>query len=335
MKGVERVMMQIIQQDKLEHSITNSNFFRLKQLYIEFIAYTQTNKATKQVYTRQLKQFFNYLGINGIAEPTRKDLQAYLIHLENKGLKPTTIQNYLVALKQFYNFLEVNYNVQNVAKGLKSPRVSRLHKKDNLSMEQLKNILMDIDISTEQGARDKAIILLMVTGALRTIEVNRAKIEDIRYLNGKCMLFIQGKGHTEKDTPIELSEPVKQAIDYYFTFRDAKSLRSSEPLFTSTSNNSKGKAITTRTISTLVKDRYKNVNINSSRLTAHSLRHTGITEAYKEMKRTGTQDVLHEVQRYARHQNPVTTQIYLHEVEQQENIGAKLVSNKIANMLVS
>lgn len=47
-----------------------------------------------------------------------------------------------------------------------------------------------------------------------------------------------------------------------------------QPLFTSTSNNSRGKRISTRTISGIVKTALKNAGYDSARLTAHSLRHS-------------------------------------------------------------
>lgn len=318
-----------------ETNIQELNIMSMQVLYNEFIAYIQTTNSTKNVYTRQLNQYINFLAINGIYKPTRKDIQAYLEHLKAKGLKPTTIQNYLVAVKQLHNFLETEYNYKNIAKGLKAPKVSRNHKKDALSMQQVKQVLEIIEEDTETGARDRAIILLMVTTATRTIELHRAKIEDLRNVNGKMLLYVQGKGHSEKDTPVVISEPVEKALQHYLSFRSKETKTAASPLFTSTSNNSLGKAITTRTISSIVKSRFRACGIDSHRLTAHSLRHTGITQAYKQMKLAKTPDALAEVQRYARHQNPSTSQIYIHEVEQAANIGVDLVTSALETVLNS
>lgn len=296
-----------------------------------FIDFVQTTQATKDTYTREIRQFLTYLADKGITEPQRADILSYVQYLKDKGLKPTTVQNYVIAVKQLFNWLEVEFGYINIAKGIKGAKISKAHKKDNFSLSQVAEILKSIDTSNETGARAYAIILLMTTTALRTIEVHRADIGDIRNIDGKFYLYVQGKGHTEKDTPVQLTEASYKALTSYLSYR--KSNKIEDPLFTSTSNNSKGKRITTRTISTMMKDCFKQAGFDSPRLTAHSLRHTGITEAYKAMKKAGIADTLSEVQKYARHANPATSQIYIHEEEQKNNLGTNLVSELLENAL--
>lgn len=300
-------------------------------LFSNFIDYLQASDATKQTYVREIKQFMNYLAINEISEPQRIDIINYVKYLNDKGLKPTTVQNYIIAVRQLFNWLEVEYQYRNIAKGIKGAKISKNHKKDNFSMKQVATILRTIDRTTEQGARDYAIILLIVTTAMRTIEIHRADIDDLRHIDGKTYLMVQGKGHSEKDTLVMLTDVTYKAIQQYLSFRS--SYKTNDPLFTSTSNNSQGNRLATRTISGLLKDRFKDAGIDSPRLTAHSLRHTGITEAYKAIKSAGIADPLSEVQKYARHANPATTQIYIHEEEQKNNLGASLVGAVLDNAL--
>ena len=314
-----------------EGNVVRQNF-SFNDYYLSFIKYIQTSDATKQTYTRQIRQFMNYLAETGAGTPTRQTVLAYVEYLKEKGLKPATVQNYIIAVRQLFNWLEVEYGFPNVAKGIKGAKVSKAHKKDNFSMTQIAKILQPID-DTETGKRDKAIILLMVTTALRTIEVHRADIEDLRHIDGKVFLAVQGKGHDEKDALVQLTATTYKALQDYLNTRTSKQANS--PLFTSTSNNSKGKRITTRTISGLLKERFKAAGLDSPRLTAHSLRHTGITEAYKAMKEAGINDTLSEVQKYARHANPATSQIYIHEEEQKNSLGASLVANVLDKAISS
>ena len=51
------------------------------------------------------------------------------------------------------------------------------------------------------------------------------------------------------------------------------------------------------------------------------------------MKKDGIADTLSEVQKYARHANPATSQIYIHEEEQKNNLGTNLVSELLENAL--
>ena len=65
---------------------------------------------------------------------------------------------------------------------------------------------------------------------------------------------------------------------------------------------------------------------NSERLTAHSLRHSAAQAALKV-----TDKNIYEVQKYLRHANPKTTEIYLHEDEDSQRAEIKTV-NKIYDL---
>jgi integrase/recombinase XerD len=61
--------------------------------------------------------------------------------------------------------------------------LDRKHKKDYLTSRQVKVVLNNIDRSSVRGIRDYAMLVLMITGDLRTIEVSRANIGDLRIFN--------------------------------------------------------------------------------------------------------------------------------------------------------
>ena len=162
-----------------------------------------------------------------------------------------------------------------------------------------------------EGLRNYAILVLMFTGGLRTIEVSRANIEDLRTAGDNTVLYIQGKGHEEKTDYIKLMPEVEDAIRAYLKARGASDNK--EPLFTSLSNNSKGARISTRSVSGIDKEALVNAGFNSDKLTAHSTRHTAVTLALM-----GGQS-LQEVQQFARHTNIATTQIYAHNLDRAKN----------------
>lgn len=105
----------------------------------------------------------------------------------------------------------------------------------------------------------------MVTGGLRTIEVIRANIGDLRTLGENIVLYVQGKGREEKTEYIKIPEPVEKAIRVYLKTREK--LDEKEPLFVSMSNNSKGQRLSTRSISGIVKKYLKQSGYNPQ---AHS-----------------------------------------------------------------
>ena len=63
--------------------------------------------------------------------------------------------------------------------------------------------------------RDYALISLLMVCGLRTIEVERANIEDIRTIENMKVLFVQGKGRDEKAEYVKLPEQVYNALDKY------------------------------------------------------------------------------------------------------------------------
>lgn len=279
-------------------------------LFASFIEYLDASPKTVETYTRAIRQFFKYVQEKGISQPTREDIIAYREYLKGSH-KPTTVQNYIVAVRLFFQWTEQKGLYPNVAEHIKGAKLDKNHKKDYLTSRQVKKVLETAKEESLQGLRDYAILALMFTGGLRTIEVSRANIEDLRTAGDSEVLYLQGKGHEEKTDYIKLIPKVEDAIRVYLKARGT--LDPTEPLFTSTSNNSRGDRISTRTISGIVKNALKNAGYDSDKLTAHSTRHTAVTLALMGGQK------LEEVQQFARHKNLATTLIYAHNLDRAKN----------------
>jgi len=292
-----------------------------EELYLRFVSFIDAKPATVATYTRALRQMFRYFGENGIQHPEREDIISYRESLKASGHKPTTVQNYITATRLFFAWTEQENIYPNIAAHIKGAKLDRDHKKDYLTSRQAKTVLTDIDRSTPQGVRDYAIIALMMTGGLRTIEVARADAGDLRTVGDCTVLYIQGKGRDEKTEYIKLSAPVEKALRDYLKLRGE--VPSTAPLFVSMSNNSKGKRMTTRAVSGIAKACMIEAGYNSSRLTAHSLRHTAVTLSLLAGK------PLEEVQQFARHANIATTMVYAHHLDKAKNGCAEAIANAI------
>ncbi|HEM3621124.1 TPA: tyrosine-type recombinase/integrase [Streptococcus suis] len=286
-----------------------------------FISYLDASPKTIETYTKALRQFFNYIGVHGIRKPQREDVLAFRDDLKASGLKPTTVQNYITATRIFFRWTAQEGLYPNIAEHVKGAKLDKNHKKDYLTSRQAKEVLAGVQTDSEEGLRNYAILSLMVTGGLRTIEVSRADVEDLRTVGESTVLYIQGKGREEKTEYIKISAPVEKAIRSYLKARE--NVEEGQPLFTSTSNNSKGKRITTRTVSGVVKTALRNAGYDSTRLTAHSLRHTAITLALLAGRE------ITEVQQFARHANLNTTMIYNHALDQAKNGCSDAISSAI------
>lgn len=295
-----------------EYTIQNTQLAEqsISSLFTRWTTFIEGSTKTVESYTRAVRQFIKYLQANGITQPTKEDIRAFRDSL-SVDHKPTTIQSYLMALKQFFKWTEEEHIYPNIARNVKGAKLDTEHKKDYLTTKQVKRLLSGIDRNTLQGKRDFAIVALMLTAGLRTIEVVRANIEDIKTVADFRALYLQGKGHQERTQYIKLAPEVEDAITDYLTARAPQS--ATEPLFTSTSNRNASGRLTTKSISRLVKEYLVGAGLNSDRLTAHSLRHTTAT---LNLLNGGT---VEETQQLLRHRNINTTLIYSHALERANN----------------
>ena len=281
-----------------------------RDLIAEFLNSLDVKETSRETYTKALKQFFIYLQGRNIREVTREDIIGYKQFLREQGKSPFTITTYLVAIRRFFDWAESKGFYRNVARGIKGARRSRGFKKDVLTVHQIKELLESIDTSTLKGKRDFALINLLVRTGLRTIEVVRANVEDIKQVGGEAVLYVQGKGREDKDDFVVLTPGALKPLREYLTERRAKT---GEPLFTSLSNKNSNERLTTRSIRRIIKERLRAIGIDDDRLTAHSLRHTAIT-----LSLIGGAS-LQETQRMARHSNINTTLIYAHNIDRIKN----------------
>ena len=291
------------------------------ELEASYINYLDSCPATVNTYTKNLRQFLTYTRERNIERPQREDIIAFREYLKTQGKKASTIQNYITAVKLFFKWAEQAGLYPNIADHVKGVKISREHKKDCLTSEQTKDLLLSIDTTTLRGKRDYAIVALMVSCGLRDIEVQRANIEDLRTVGNNNVLFVQGKGREDKAEYVKVPAQADKAIRDYLKARGEYT--ETAPLFVSISNHDKGERLTTRSISRLVKTSLKGAGYDSSRITAHSLRHTAITLSLLSGKR------LDEVQQYARHKNLNTTMIYNHSLEEANNSCSEAVASLI------
>ena len=239
---------------------------KLEDLFKDFIVFIDASPNTIRTYRGSLKQWFLYLRQNQIGNPSAETVRQYRDYLQNTGKKATTVKNYIIAVKRFFAWTEEAGLYPNIAKHIKSGHLSKNFKKDYLTSSQARQILNHVDRSTIKGKRDYAMLVMMLTMGLRTIEVSRTDIDDIRTKGNTTVLYVQGKGHDEKDDLIRMPQHVESAIRDYLSVRHANDL--SEPLFTSTSNHNADGRMTTRSIRRIVKTAFSENGIFASPLNA-------------------------------------------------------------------
>lgn len=277
---------------------------------------------TKETYIKGVKAFIKWCDENNVTEVTHAILIQFKEDLMANNKSASTISMYMTALKKLYKYLETK-GFKNIASDLKGAKQKRNYSKDPLTLDQAKDLLNSIDRTTNEGKRNYALIHLLITTGLRTIEIERANVEDIRNIGNNSVLYIMGKGRDSKDEYVKLTYETLKAINDYLLTRKIKDNK--EPLFTSLSDRTNGQRLKTRSIRDIVKKAFRNIGLNSDKITTHSLRHTAITLSLLG----GTP--LQEVQQMARHSNINTTMIYAHNLKRiesnAENNIQKLLNN--------
>lgn len=294
-------------------------------LFQRWIAYVDGSPKTIETYGKSIRRFMRYLADNNIAAPKREDIVQYRQTLLEQ-YRPTTCQAYLMAVKLFFKWLAQEGIYENIADRVKSARLDLEHKRDYLTTRQVGRVLGKIDQATLKGKRDYAMLALMVTTGIRTIEVARANVEDIRTVGDFPVLYIQGKGHVEKGAYVKLAPHVEDAIQTYFQARFSKTQGAAvagAPLFGSLSGTNMGGRMDTRSVRRVVKTHFLDAGISSDRLTAHSLRHTFAT---LNLLNGAT---VQETQQILRHRNINTTMIYSHALERAKNESEARVAKAI------
>lgn len=279
-----------------------------RQVVGMFIASQDVKDSSRSLYTRTLSQFFLWIEKTGkvLNSLTREDILEYKDHLLSSGLSALTISSYLVVVRKFYEWTESLLIYPNIAKGIKTPRRKQAFKKQHLSENKIGDLL---EYYKEKSLRDFAIVNLLLRTGLRTIEVIRADVGDITFKGDKRVLLVWGKGHTEKDSFVVLTDKTYLPIREYLDSR--KGVKSGDPLFVSNSRRNGGERLTTRTISGICKEGLREVGLDGKEFTAHSLRHTTAVEILKN----GGE--ITDVQRVLRHTSPVTSQIYTESIEEE------------------
>ena len=290
-------------------------------LLSDFFAFLDVSEKTQATYQRALKQVFGYFAKNGINKPVHDDILNFKKSLEAAGKKPSTIALYLAACRRFFSWTEQRGICPNVATGVKAPKQECGHKRDFFGASQLKDILSAMPRTTLREKRDYAVMALMSVGGLRTVEVSRANIEDIRNVGGEMILFVCGKGRKERTEFVKLPQAVLEAINDYLALRGHA--QDTAPLFAGIGNRNKNGRMTTRTISQIAKTAMRKCGFNSRRLTAHSLRHSAVTIAL--MGGMSLQDT----QAFARHANIATTTIYAHNVSRMKSMCENTIAHAI------
>lgn len=312
------ITAQVIPSQPEQASLTTGQALTMDDVLKQFLAEQDVAESSRALYGRALKRYFAWISAQGydLSGITSKELLRYkeaLLaqpqDLAKTKLSSLTVSSYLVALRKFYSWAESHKLYPDVAKTIKTPKREQKFRKMPLSLKQSREL---VAYYQSQGSRDYAMINLLLRTGLRTIEVRRADLQDITFIGSQRVLKIQGKGKTDKDNFVVLTDKAYEPLKAYLDTR-AGSLPT-DPLFISHSNNSRGQRLTTRMISAIAKGGLKAIGLDNRAFTAHSLRHT----AGANILRAG--GTLEDVQFTLRHSSQDTSRIYVKSLDEERRL---------------
>jgi integrase/recombinase XerD len=150
-----------------------------------------------------LKQFYEFSKERRFPEPYPAFITRFKEHLVSRGLKPSSVNAYLVGVRTFFQFYfeqgVIPINPVKMVKGVKRKGAST-HQKAALTIEEAKRLLASIippgrnKVDSLKEVRDYAMIYLRLKTGLREVEIIRARVEDIKTVEGRKVLFVMGKG---------------------------------------------------------------------------------------------------------------------------------------------
>lgn len=281
----------------------------IKESYIKgFRTYLKLEKSqsehTIDAYLRDVGKLFNFIEFNNIDKPitqiTLTELKSFVEWLNKFEIAPSTQARILSGIKSFYNYLILENLIDyDPTELLESPRLGR-KLPDVLSIEEIDNLILEIDLSKTEGARNKAIIETLYSCGLRVSELVNLKISDLHFNEG--FINVIGKGDKQRLVPIGGS-----AIKYIKIYAD--SIRNHQDIEIGHEDflflNRRGKQLTRVMIFTIIKKLVQKAGIQKN-ISPHSFRHSFATHLVE-----GGAD-LRAVQEMLGHASITTTEIYTH-----------------------
>lgn len=288
----------------------------LSELIMDFVEYLEVERnrsqKTAENYHLYLQRLIEFAGDQRISSVTPELIRKWRLWLnryknENgESLSSTTQTYHLIALRSFLRYCSKR-DIKTLAPDkIELPKINR-KQVSFLTAEEVNNLFNSVDVTTNAGLRDLAILELLFSGGLRVSELCNLNRDHINLERREFM--VRGKG--QKDRPIFVSPESAETLALYLaTRRDT-----AQPLFINYTGAKNGddrgefKRLTPRSVQRIVVKYAKLAGI-TKHVSPHTLRHSFATD----LLMNGAD--LRSVQSMLGHSNISTTQVYTHVTDQ-------------------
>ena len=261
------------------------------------------SKNTIENYSFDIERLCLFLEQNGIEvsplKITEETLQQF-IYSVSKEVNARSQARIISGLKSFFSYLIFeDYRNDNPLELLEAPRIGR-KLPDTLAIQDIDNLIAAIDLSSNEGERNRAMLETLYGCGLRVSELVNLKISDLFFEEG--FIKITGKGNKQRFVPVgnltqKYIEIYKNSIRVHLPIQKGHE----DTLFL----NRRGRQLTRAMIFTIIKDLAQKINLQKS-ISPHTFRHSFATHLLEN----GAD--LRSIQLMLGHESITTTEIYVH-----------------------
>lgn len=285
-----------------EHQSTESHEAMLKRYRQYLLLEKSLSPNTLEAYMDDALKLLGYLDDCDIdlTQVSLDDLHGFAAAMGDLGIAPRSQARIISGIKSLFKFLCLDgYREDDPSELLEAPKMGR-HLPDVLSVDEIDRIIAQIDLSSKEGQRNKAMIETMYSCGLRVSELCTLKMEDLFLDEG--FIRVTGKGSKQRLVPIS-GKAVKE-IGYYLNDRCHIEIKpGAEPfLFLSLR---RGRPLSRIMVFDIVKDLTAKAGINKT-VSPHTFRHSFATHLLEGGAN------LRAIQCMLGHEKISTTEIYTH-----------------------
>lgn len=256
---------------------------------------------TVDAYLNDLSKLINFLKEENIdiLDVTLEQLETFSAGLRDLGIHPRSQARILSGIRSFYHFLILEDHLQtDPCELLESPQIG-FHLPEVLSMEEIDNLISSIDLSTNEGQRNRAILETLYSCGLRVSELCTLKLSDLYFDEG--FIKVEGKGNKQRLVPI--SPRAIHEINLYFMDRNVIDIKAGYEDFVFISK--RGKNISRIMVFHIIKELSKSIGLKKN-ISPHTFRHSFATHLLEGGAN------LRAIQSMLGHESIGTTEIYTH-----------------------
>jgi integrase/recombinase XerD len=273
-----------------------------------FKSYLQLERSlsgnTVEAYQRDIEQLRSFIeSTSGEQSPIgikTNQLKEFIQEVAELGLSPASQSRMVSGIRSFYKYLLLEDKIEtDPSELLELPRIGR-KLPDTLSNEEVVAMIENIDLSSAEGERNRAILETLYGSGLRVTELVNLKISNIYFNDG--IMRILGKGDKERLVPLG-GIAAKRISTYINEVRIHSLIQKGAEDFVFLNN--RGNHLSRVMIFNIVRKAAVNAEIKKN-ISPHTLRHSFATELIQR----GAD--LRAVQDMLGHESITTTEIYTH-----------------------